>query len=81
MEHRLKTWPEYHQAIRHHTKNFELRKDDRSFKVGDVLYLEEFNPDNQAYTGNVERREVTYVLRDATAFGLKEGYCILGLTE
>ena len=39
--HELKTWPEYFEAVKDGTKNFELRKDDRGFKAGDHLVLAE----------------------------------------
>ena len=35
--HQLKTWPEYFASIIDGTKMFEVRKADRSFKVGDTL--------------------------------------------
>lgn len=44
MIHNLKTWPEYFRAVRNREKTFELRFNDRDFKVGDVLLLQEFNP-------------------------------------
>lgn len=79
-EHRLRTWPEYFAAIRSGAKTFELRKDDRTprFAVGDTLYLEEFNPETGRYTGNVETRQISYILRDMPEFGLKPGFCVMG---
>jgi hypothetical protein len=44
MNHRLKTWPEYFRAIRNREKTFEVRLNDRDFKVDDVLVLQEFDP-------------------------------------
>lgn len=82
-EHRLRTWPEYFAALRSGAKTFELRKDDRNprFAVGDTLYLDEFNPENATYTGNVEVRQISYILRDVPEFGLKPGFCVIGFTE
>lgn len=44
MKHTLKCWPEYFAPVKEGKKTFEIRKDDREFKVGDVLELKEFQP-------------------------------------
>jgi hypothetical protein len=75
-EHDLKTWPDYFEAIRDGSKTFEIRLDDRGFKVGDVLWLQEWDNLNFHYTGRSMRRRVTYVLRD---FGLAANHVCLGL--
>jgi len=33
--HRLKTWPQYFEAVLKGTKRFDIRVDDRDFAVGD----------------------------------------------
>lgn len=71
--HKLKTLPKYFKAQILGNKQFEVRKNDRDFHVGDVLVLEEW--DNQ-YTGSVIYVRVTYVLREFE--GLKDGYVVLG---
>lgn len=43
-EHRLKTWPQFFEAIMNKEKTFELRRNDREYEVGDILILCEFNP-------------------------------------
>ncbi|MGB8452760.1 MAG: DUF3850 domain-containing protein [Anaerocolumna sp.] len=55
-------------------KPFELRKNDRDYKIGDTLHQMEYMDGN--YTGRGLYQEITYVLEDYT--GLTEGYCILG---
>jgi hypothetical protein len=75
----LKTWPAFFSATEAGIKPFEMRRDDRQFRVGDVLELCEFDPDGGAYTGRVVRRRVTYVMRGKPAFGLKAGYVVMGL--
>lgn len=42
--HTLKTWPEEFQAIRAGRKRHESRDNDRDFRVGEFLRLEEFVP-------------------------------------
>ena len=80
MEHHLKTWPPFFSGVRDGSKPFEVRKNDRGYKVGHVLVLEEYDPSTEKYTGEVERRVVTYMLDD-TFFGICEGYCVLGLQK
>jgi len=62
MIHELKTWPGYFQPIMDGLKTFEIRKADRDFAVGDVLYLREFDPESEAYTGRDIRVTVTYII-------------------
>jgi hypothetical protein len=42
--HNLKCWPEYFPAVLSGEKPFELRFNDRDFRVGDGLRLQEFEP-------------------------------------
>ena len=79
--HKLKTWPQFFDAVAYGAKSFDLRKDDRSFQVGDVLLLQEFDPysNGGSYSGREVSRLVLYKL-DAPSFsGIEKGYCILGL--
>lgn len=55
-------------------KNFELRKNDRNYKVGDILNMMEFKDGRN--TGRTVKRKVIYMLEGFT--GLEDGYCILG---
>lgn len=50
--HKLKTWPEYFSAIRLGIKAFEIRKNDRGFKVNDTLQLMEWEPVKKDFTGD-----------------------------
>jgi len=38
-KHFLKTWAEYFEAVKSGNKTFEVRVNDRDFKVGDILVL------------------------------------------
>ena len=40
--HELKVQPPYFDALLNDRKNFEVRRNDRGFQTGDVLYLHEF---------------------------------------
>lgn len=73
--HELKTLPEYFEAMDNGAKPFEVRFNDRDFKVGDRLCLREYS--DGGYTGRVLHRKISYVL-DAPAY-CKEGFVALGL--
>lgn len=76
MQHELKIAPEWYRA-HFEGKNFELRKDDRGYKVGDTLYLQEYA--DGKYTGrNIITTPIRYILRNCPEYGLMDGYCILG---
>lgn len=76
--HELKISPKYFEDVKANKKNFELRKDDRDFKVGDFITLREY--DNGQYTGReIKNIPIGYILRNVPEYGLKEGYCILGI--
>lgn len=79
MIHELKTWPEYFEEVFMDHKKFEIRKDDRNYQVGDHLILKEWEPKGHFFTGRELTRVITYVLRDTTDFGLKEGYCLMSI--
>lgn len=72
-----KILPIYYVAVEQNEKLFELRKDEDNVQVGDKLILREW--DGQKYTGRALSREVTYVLRNVSEYGLMDGYCIIGL--
>jgi len=79
--HTLKTWPPYFQDIWEGRKTAEVRKNDRDFAVGDVLILNEWNPEENEYTGSCLRVLVTHMLRSTDGdFGLKRGYVMLSFT-
>ena len=70
--HDLKIAPRYMQAQLAGIKNFEIRKNDRDYKVGDRLWLREW--DGQDYTGRKVTVYVTYI----TDYGQRDGYVVLG---
>jgi ASC-1-like (ASCH) protein len=43
MIHELKIDPEYFAAVRNGEKQFELRRNDRNFSIGDYLALNEYD--------------------------------------
>jgi hypothetical protein len=79
IRHELKCWESYFRALADCTKNFEIRKFDRDFRIGDTLRIRETDFGSGAYTGREVTREITYILAHETDLGLMEGYCILSL--
>lgn len=73
MTHELKILPEYFEAVTGGRKRFEIRKNDRDYKVGDRLYLREWNADG--FTGDSYKAEVTYI----TDYEQKDGYVVMGI--
>lgn len=80
MRHELKTWPEYFESILSGDKTFEVRKNDRDFKVGDIISLKEWNPATGIYTGRESQRRISYILTGGQ-FGIEERYVVMGLSE
>lgn len=81
-EHILKTLAPFYDAVADGSKTFELRKNDRGFKVGDTLQLERWcepgplrDPDAPRLT-----KTVTYVLLGGQ-YGLDKDFCALGIGD
>lgn len=75
MVHKLKIHPQFFDAVANDIKPFEIRKNDRNFKVGDAVLLQEF--DGETYTTRATQKVITYVLDDPQYCLC--GYVILGL--
>lgn len=83
MIHELKTWSEYFNEVFMSHKTFEVRKNDRDFKVGDTLTLIEgdlqgFPDSTWIPTGRKLSRTVTFILHGGQ-FGIEEGYCVMSI--
>jgi len=79
MIHELKTWPPYFQDILDGKKTFEIRKNDRDFKVGDTLRLMEWNPVTKSYTGRKVDVTVRYMLDLSKFIKEAEGYVCMSI--
>ena len=77
--HELKTWPEHFQAAVSGEKRFEVRVNDRDFRVGDMLRLREWDPVNGAYTNREVKQRVTHILLGGQ-FGIAPTHCVMSLT-
>lgn len=76
--HELKCWPELLEPIIEGRKTFEVRKNDRDYKVGDRLWLRGWDPNAEAYTDREHTLVVTYVLRGGS-FGIADDHVVMGL--
>lgn len=72
----LKILPIYFEEVVNGNKTFELRKNDRDYKVGLKLVLREF--ENNTFTGRIITKTVTYILKGGQ-YGLDKDYVILGI--
>ncbi len=85
--HDLKSWPEFFEPLFSGVKTFELRLNDRRFKVGDRLRLREFDDRKGIYTGREVSKTITYMIDGigpgciTPAKGLSRGYAILALAS
>lgn len=77
MEHILKVRSRYFSDIASGNKQFEVRKIDRDYKVGDRLVLFEVTDDG-VETGLSVVTRIIYIMQ-SPAYGIMEGFCIIGL--
>lgn len=81
--HELKCHADPFHAKWHNLKNWEIRKNDRDFKVGDVLIEKEFFPladgGNGLYGECEIHEEVIWILQEG--YGLQEGYIIMSTKQ
>lgn len=90
ISHFLKIYPEYFGAVLAGDKPFEIRKNDRGFKRGQIIILAEYDPTSDKYpevcskserykglTGVCLSRRITFV----TDFHQKKGYVVFGHRE
>jgi hypothetical protein len=75
MIHALKIEPIYFKEIAEGIKSFEVRKNDRPYRKGDYVALNEW--ENECYTGRCTLHKIVYILSDPEY--CKEGYIIFGL--
>ncbi|TGA93852.1 DUF3850 domain-containing protein [Lactobacillus johnsonii] len=71
--HELKILPEYFKAQKAGKKNFEIRKNDRNYKIGDKLVLKEYDSKTDSFTGQSFITEITFI----TDYQQKDGYVVL----
>lgn len=75
--HKLKTLKLYFKSVWTGVKKFEVRRNDRNFKVGDLLELQEYDDSNNSYTGREVRSIIIYVLQGGV-YGIDREFCVIG---
>ena len=75
--HELKILPKWFEDVTNNKKNFEIRRNDRDFKIGDLILLKEY--ERGRYTGKEIYKEIQYIYIGDGTYGLSEEFCILGL--
>lgn len=75
--HDVKLGTTFFDDVKTGRKTFELRKNDRGYKEGDIIVVHEYK--DGTTTGRTIEKKIVYMLEDFT--GLEDGYCILGLGE
>ena len=82
--HELKIQLDYYNAIVNGRKTFELRKDDRGFRVGDLIQFRILGKNlfglNNSFLAT-DLYVITYILKDVPEYGLDKDYCILGIKK
>lgn len=79
--HRLKTLPQYWDAIKAGTKRFEIRWDDRGYMEGDTLELVRYDPESEAKSGQILQARVGYIFRPGADadYGITRGYVVMSI--
>jgi hypothetical protein len=82
--HVVKSWKEFFGAIIAGERTHELRRDDRGYKIGDLLELHEFDSETGRFTGRTSTARITSVTSKdepcaASAQGLHPDFCILSI--
>ena len=78
MIHELKLNEEFFGEVLTGNKTFEVRKNDRDYKVGDCLKLLSYDPDKKQYTGGEAKRKITYILNGGR-YGVEKGFVVIGM--
>lgn len=53
-KHSLKIWPRFYDPVDLGLKTFEVRKNDRDYRAGDLVIMREWDPEAGAYTDKPE---------------------------
>lgn len=81
--HMVKSWSHLYDAIVSGAKSYDLRKNDRDYKVGDILHLKQYDNINGKFTGWQTTRRISYITSNDTPCAVSSAvlpneYCILG---
>lgn len=83
--HEVRSWTDFFSSLASGDRQFDLRKNDRDYKVGDIIKFREYDDRAGKFTGAELRRRITHVMEGVGAgsitplHGLQRGYVILSL--
>lgn len=80
MTHELDSYPEQFEAIVQGLKTFMCGFDNQSFRVGDKLKINEFNPETILYTGRFTEMKVIYI-QEGGKNDIPENYIIMSIKK
>ena len=75
--HIIKTVNPYFNLASQDLKDWELRKNDRDYKVGHWIISREYSPDLNQYSPHFLTGRINFILENFP--GLENGYCILSI--
>lgn len=78
-KHELKCLPQFFQPVVDGKKTVEIRFNDRDFKVGDTIVLNEFSGTYGRASGRTGLLEITHILDDRRF--LQPGYVALSVSK
>lgn len=76
--HELKTWSDFFGPLLRGEKSFEIRLDDRGFRVGDQLLLREWSRLREEYSGRQILVNVNYIIQGFP--GLTDGWVAMSIS-
>ena len=85
--HTVKSWPQFFEPMLSGVKTHDVRRvTDRNYQAGDLLRLQEFDPQSESFTGRELLVRITYVTSSEYPCALSEqalnpNYCILSVTK
>ena len=76
MIHKIKIKYKYYRDVLNGDKTFEIRKNDRDYKVGDIIqFVPVADDSDMIIPHNPNEYKITYVFHGGE-YGLEEGYCV-----
>ncbi len=75
MIHEMKVGPESFEDVKSGKVNFDIRKNDRNYKAGDVLIFSEYGPDGKGLTGEQIEKTICNIIQHKK--GLCKGFVVL----
>lgn len=74
--HTIKCQQPYFNEVWLGHKKFELRRNDRNYQLGDLVYLQEWNEEKKEYNRYMIKCRITSLLENYA--GLENNFCIFG---